>query len=80
MTDLPRLEALVDRSQGIAVPLSPALRAAYAGDLRFPAAGGPYVFANFVSTLDGLVSFGMPDFASARHISRGHAGDRKSVV
>jgi len=73
---LPRLEALLDRSSGTAAPLPPALREAYAGDLRFPSGDRAHVFANFVSTIDGLVSFGLPGLASARHISRGHAGDR----
>ena len=76
MADLPRLEALVDRATGTAMPLPSELRDAYGGDLRFPAGDRPHVFANFVSTIDGLVSFGIPNFASARHISRGHAGDR----
>ena len=57
------------------MPLPAALRDAYDGDLRFPESGR-HVFANFVTTLDGLVSYGAEGIASARHISRGHAGDR----
>ncbi len=73
---LPRVEALFDRSKGAAVPLPAVLREAYGGDLVFPATDRTHVFANFVSTLDGLVSYGMPGLASARQISRGHPGDR----
>ncbi len=36
----------------------------------------PYVFANFVSSIDGIVSFGLPGRAQASLISAGHAGDR----
>lgn len=75
MSSLPRLETLFDRAVGAAVPLPSALRDVYDGDLRFPD-GRPHVFANFVSTLDGLVSYGIEGSASAHHIGRGHAGDR----
>lgn len=34
------------------------------------------MFANFVTTLDGLVSYGVPGAASARFISRGNVADR----
>lgn len=73
---LPRLETLFDRPRGEPVPLPAALREAYGGDLAFPAGEGPHVFANFVTTIDGLASYGIPGLASARHIGRGHAGDR----
>jgi riboflavin biosynthesis pyrimidine reductase len=76
MADLPRLETLYSRASGSPMPLPAGLRDAYGGELAFPAADRPHVFANFVSTIDGLVSFGIPHFASARHISRGHPGDR----
>ncbi|TAK35271.1 MAG: hypothetical protein EPO30_11935, partial [Lysobacteraceae bacterium] len=75
-TGLPRLETLFDHARGEAVPLPAALRDAYGGDLRMPAGPGPHVCANFVSTIDGIVSYGVPGSASARFISRGHAGDR----
>ena len=48
--------------------MPPALREAYGGDLAFPAGERPHVYANFVSTLDGLVSYGIPGLASARSI------------
>ncbi len=59
--------------------MPPALREAYGGDLAFPAGERPHVYANFVSTLDGLVSYGIPGLASARSISRGHPGDRLAM-
>jgi hypothetical protein len=38
----------------------------YDGDLRFPAFDcGPYVIGNFVSTIDGAVSFEIPGLAAA---------------
>jgi riboflavin biosynthesis pyrimidine reductase len=76
MTKLPRLETLVERASGSPLPLPPALREAYGGDLVFPDGPGPHVFANFVTTLDGLVSYGIAGRESARFISRGHPGDR----
>jgi riboflavin-specific deaminase-like protein len=54
------------------------LRAAYDGDLYFPAAphGRPYVVANFVSTLDGVVSFNLPGQSGGDRISGSNEGDR----
>lgn len=72
---LPRVETLFERPSGSPLPLPPALREAYGGDLAFPPRDRPHVFANFVTTLDGLVSYGA-GAASARLISRGHPGDR----
>lgn len=72
---LPRLDTLFERPWGSPIPLPEALREAYGGDLPFRA-GSPCVFANFVSTIDGLVSFGLPGLAGARVISKGDAGDR----
>ncbi len=71
---LPRIDTLFDAAEGEALPLPPALREAY-GELRLPPTG-THVFANFVSTLDGLVSYGIPGAESARFISGGHRGDR----
>lgn len=75
---LPRLQTLVDSVAGRPLPLPAGLRDAYGGDLAFSFRPGAkaHVFANFVTTLDGLVSFGIPGATSARHISRGHPGDR----
>lgn len=71
------LATLLDHSAGPALPLDADLRARYGGPLRFPAPpGGTHVFANFVSTLDGVVSFARPGQAQARLISRGQSDDR----
>jgi riboflavin biosynthesis pyrimidine reductase len=54
------------------------LRRQYGGDLCFPAAPAsrPYVVANFVSTLDGVISFNIPDAAGGVQISGSNDGDR----
>jgi riboflavin biosynthesis pyrimidine reductase len=60
MTVLTPLDSLYDLEGGEDVLLPPELRALY-GRLRFPPhAGRPYVIANFVSTLDGIVSLNAP--------------------
>jgi riboflavin biosynthesis pyrimidine reductase len=70
------LTTLLDRTAGRRVPLSDDLLRRYGGRLSFPPAERPYVFANFVSSIDGVVSFGIPGRAQASLISRGHPGDR----
>ena len=54
------------------------LRAIYGGDLRFPRAPRerPYVAANFVSTMDGVVSFQLPGRATGAEISWRNPADR----
>jgi riboflavin biosynthesis pyrimidine reductase len=54
------------------------LRAQYGGDLFFPdpPVGRPYVIANFVTTLDGVVSFGIPGQSGGAPISGSNEGDR----
>jgi riboflavin biosynthesis pyrimidine reductase len=54
------------------------LRAEYDGDLNFPTApdGRPYLVANFVSTLDGVVSFNLPGQSEGAQISGSNEGDR----
>ena len=66
--DLPRVKPV----------LPPALRELYDGDLRFPAglAGRPYVIANFVSTLDGVVTYRTEDQSGGSTISGSAPGDR----
>ena len=61
-----------------AIPVLPqGLRTHYDGDLQFPSrTGRPYVVANFVSTLDGAVSFALPGLAGGGPISGGNDGDR----
>jgi riboflavin biosynthesis pyrimidine reductase len=54
------------------------LRAKYDGDLSFPAAPEerPYLIANFVSTLDGVVSFNLPGQSEGAQISGSNEEDR----
>ena len=67
------LATLLDRSVGDPLPLPAPLAQRYGGALRVPAR---FVYANFVSTLDGVVSFDVPGSESAAVVSEGHAGDR----
>ena len=67
------LATLLDRSAGDALPLPRSLAERYGGALRVP---DPVVYANFVSTLDGVVSYGTPGSEAAAAVSEGHAGDR----
>ncbi|HZP96971.1 MAG TPA: dihydrofolate reductase family protein [Candidatus Limnocylindria bacterium] len=69
------LATLLERAAGDALPLSAPLLERYGGPLRFPARA-PYVFANFVSTLDGIVSYDVPGLEAAAQVSGGHASDR----
>ena len=58
--------------------LSPALRELYDGDLRFPTnpIDRPYVIGNFVSTLDGVVSYKMEGRSGGSTISGSDDADR----
>ena len=80
MTPLPRLSTLFEAAPDAATSgatLPARLRELYGGELRFPPPGlRPYVFCNFVSTLDGVVSFALPGQAGGGAISGGDAGDR----
>ena len=69
------LATLLDRTVGTALPLPRGLEERYGGALRFPAEG-THVLANFVSSLDGVVSFNLPGKAQAALISAGHPADR----
>jgi riboflavin biosynthesis pyrimidine reductase len=69
------LATLLDRAEGEALPLPSGLVDRYGGDLRFPL-DRTHVFANFVSTIDGVVSFALPGKAQAALISGGHPADR----
>jgi riboflavin biosynthesis pyrimidine reductase len=58
-----QIRTLIDLQGASSGPLLPdELRLLYGGDLRFPPFSGarPYVVGNFVSTLDGVVSFEIP--------------------
>lgn len=70
---------LFERDQNLRESFLPAdLRSQYGGDLRFPsgAAGRLYIAANFVSTLDGVVSFDIRGQSGGAQISGGNEGDR----
>ena len=55
---LPPLRTLFETRRGRALPLPPQLARLY-GRLRMRQSGArPYVFSNFVTTLDGVVSLG----------------------
>jgi riboflavin biosynthesis pyrimidine reductase len=72
------IRTLIDL-QGVSPrPLLPdELRMLYGGDLRFPAFSGerPYVVGNFVSTLDGVISFAVPGQSGGGTISGSDAAD-----
>ena len=58
--------------------LTAELRRLYGGDLSFcaPHSNRPYVIANFVETIDGVVSFRIPGRSGGAEISGGSAEDR----
>src|SRR5579859_2597293 len=69
------LESLFDAQRGTDLPLPPALAAVY-GQLRFPVQPNrPYVFANFVTSLDGVVSLEAPGRAGGGDISGNNTHD-----
>jgi riboflavin biosynthesis pyrimidine reductase len=73
------VRTLIDRDKEHAQPALPKkLRALYDGDLHFrksPAAR-PFVFANFVSTLDGVASFKIKGKSGGSTISGSNPADR----
>src|SRR5687768_2165346 len=72
------LAGLDDHTTGPELPL-PAELAAFYGALRLPAPPDrPYLFANFVSTLDGVVSLGEPG-TGGDEISGGSRQDRAAM-
>lgn len=73
------MNTLVDCDQEYTEPvLSPALRELYDGDLRFPTnpVDRPYVIGNFVSTLDGVVSYKIEGRSGGSAISGSDDADR----
>jgi riboflavin biosynthesis pyrimidine reductase len=73
------IRTLLDRQHAVNPPVLPEpLRTVYGGDLHFPPSenGRPYVIGNFVSTLDGVVSFAVLGKAGGGNISGFNAGDR----
>ena len=70
------LETLYDASTGVELPLPQSLAGLY-GPLRFPLRPDkPYVVGNLVSTLDGVVSLGVPGHAGGKDISGSSEQDR----
>src|SRR5512141_2775340 len=70
------LATLVETKRGTLLPLPPRLARLY-GRLRMPLPRSrPHVFSNFVSTLDGVVSFNTKGHASGGDISGFSAQDR----
>jgi riboflavin biosynthesis pyrimidine reductase len=65
-------------SQPSQIVLPEVLRARYDGDLCFPLAPQerPYCIANFVATLDGVVSFNIPGQSGGAQISKSNEEDR----
>jgi riboflavin biosynthesis pyrimidine reductase len=73
------VRTLIDRDQNHLEPaLSQGLRELYDGDLHFPpsSADRPFVLANFVSTLDGVVSYGIKGQAGGSVVSGSDPADR----
>src|SRR5579863_489328 len=73
------VRTLMDRGQNQSGPSLPqGLRELYDGDLHFPAppAERPFVIANFVSTLDGVVSYEVKGQAGGATISGSDPADR----
>jgi riboflavin biosynthesis pyrimidine reductase len=69
-------ETLYDTSEGPDLPLPVDLAELY-GSLRFPITHArPYVMGNLVSSLDGVVSLGIPGKASGKEISGFNTHDR----
>ena len=73
------VRTIIDRDQGYEDSALPQrLRELYDGDLHFPAtpAQRPFVIANFVSTLDGVVSYKIKGHAGGSSISGSDPADR----
>jgi len=74
---MPGLATLFDAGTAPALPLPDVISERYGGPLGFPVPRGrPFVFSNFVTSLDGVVSFDLPGQAHAGLISRSNDDDR----
>jgi riboflavin biosynthesis pyrimidine reductase len=73
-----QITTLLDRDGAIDDSVLPKdLRILYSGDLRFPAGSDrTHVVGNFVSTLDGVVSYGIPGRSGGGEISGFNTPDR----
>jgi len=74
-TQVQPLTTLVETRRGRRLPL-PARLARLYGDLRLPPVAQSWVFSNFVTTLDGVVSLNVKGHASGGDISGFNAQDR----
>src|SRR5713101_4148220 len=72
------IRTLFERQEQAEPPVLPAdLRMAYGGDLHFvPANERPHVIGNFVTTLDGVISYAIPGKSGGGDISGFNGGDR----
>ena len=72
------IQTLLDRAPAGAAALPAELQRQYGGDLQFAAGASarPYVIGNFVSTLDGIVSFAVPGKEGGGEISGHDDADR----
>src|SRR5689334_19970257 len=72
------LQTLVDRSGARSSALTASLKSRYDGGLSFPRPpkGRPYIIGNFVSTLDGVVSYHIPRRSGGGPISGFNEDDR----
>lgn len=76
MTALEPLESLFGLDQGNKIPLPLELEKLY-GHLSFPSPRGrPYVISNFVTTLDGVASLGIPGKEGGGEISGNNQPDK----
>lgn len=76
MPDLSPIETLSETSLGPELPLPEAIASIY-GRLAFPEhPGRPYVISNFVTTLDGVVTLGIPGHSGGGDISGFNKEDR----
>jgi riboflavin biosynthesis pyrimidine reductase len=73
-----QIVTLYEREEPKEQSLTSELRRLYGGDLNFPEphSNRPFVVANFVETIDGVVSFRIPGRSGGAEISGGSAEDR----
>lgn len=80
MTALSPFERYFQITTGVETPLPPEIASIY-GSLTFPARDDrPWVISNFVTTLDGVVSLGVPGHDGGRAISGDNRHDRLLVA
>src|SRR5689334_18978655 len=72
------IRTLLDQTTPLpASMLTPELQLLYGGDLAFPSPEDrPYIIGNFVSTIDGIVSFRIPGKSGGGDISGNNEPDR----